>query len=690
MNRNIIILSALMLPLSLKGYGSTARSSIAADSLTEKALLRTDSLATDSASTTGLSGSLGAVTVRRRRPSMIRQSGAVNGITMGRDELFKAACCNLGESFTTNPAVDVSYSDATTGAKQIKLLGLSGKYVQLLTENIPDFRGAAQPYSLDYIPGPWLKSIDVSKGAASVKNGYESITGQINAGYLLPQDPEGVSANLYANTMSRMEANFDGNIHLSSRLSTEVLGHYQYNPAHLDHNDDGFLDDPNTRQYNVQNRWAYFSPLYIFHGGLSLINEDRSSGQKPSLRLPEGVERYTTDINTERYSGYMKHAFIVDKEHEGNIALMASASLHLQDSRFGHKSYYVNEKDVETQLIYETKFSADHSLSTGIGYTHDYLGQLHHLSAEGDPADRTRDHERENVYGGYAQYTYDHHGKVTAMAGLRVDYSDLWGTFLTPRVHLKWQVTPLLSLRGSAGKGYRTVHPLAEYNYLLASGRTFVVDRLSQEEAWNYGVSAALMLPVGTRTLKLNADYYYTHFLHEAVVDYDSNPLELRIADLDGKSYSHTFQVDASMEVVSGLTLLAAWRRNLVRETYGGVTREKPLQSRYKGLFTASYKTPLGLWQIDGTLQLNGGGRLPSGLGNYKAYEQLNLQVTRWFRHFSIYAGGENLTNRKQHHPIIGASDPWGKGFEPTLIYGPVSGAMAYVGVRFNFGKHDK
>ena len=304
MNRNIIILSALMLPLSLKGYGSTARSSIAADSLTEKALLRTDSLATDSASTTGLSGSLGAVTVRRRRPSMIRQSGAVNGITMGRDELFKAACCNLGESFTTNPAVDVSYSDATTGAKQIKLLGLSGKYVQLLTENIPDFRGAAQPYSLDYIPGPWLKSIDVSKGAASVKNGYESITGQINAGYLLPQDPEGVSANLYANTMSRMEANFDGNIHLSSRLSTEVLGHYQYNPAHFDHNDDGFLDDPNTRQYNVQNRWAYFSPLYIFHGGLSLINEDRSSGQKPGLRLPEGVERYTTDINTTSTAGW--------------------------------------------------------------------------------------------------------------------------------------------------------------------------------------------------------------------------------------------------------------------------------------------------------------------------------------------------------------------------------------------------
>lgn len=682
-----LILSALLLPLSTRAAVNDA-ALIAGAAKNDTLTSAVDSLAADTVP--GLSGKLGGVTVKRRRPSQIRMAGAVNGFTMGRDELFKAACCNLGESFTTNPSVDVSFSDATTGAKQIKLLGLSGKYVQMLTDNIPDFRGASQPYSLDYVPGRWIKNFDISKGAASVKYGYESITGQINTAYIVPEDPEGVSANIYANTMSRMEANFDGNVHLNKRLSTEVMGHFQDNPAHIDHNHDGFIDDPNIRQYNFQNRWAYFSPKYIFHGGLTLLNEDRSAGQMPDLKLPDGTERFTTNISTQRYGAYMKHAFVVDRAHEGNLALIANATAHFQDASFGHRNYYVNEKNLYSVLMYETKFSKMHSLSAGLSYNHDYFGQLWQLSRLGDPHDRTRGNEKENVYGAYSEYTFDYHGKLTAMAGLRVDHSDLQGTFLTPRFHIKWQATPLLSFRASAGKGYRTVHPLAEYNFLLASGRTLVIDRLSQEEAWNYGLSAALLLPAGNKTLKLNADYYFTDFSHEAVVDFDSDPTVIRIENLSGKSYSHTFQADASMEVVNGLTLLAAWRRNIVRETYGGVTREKPLQSRYKGLFTASYKTPLGLWQFDGTLQLNGGGRLPSGLGHYGAWEQLNLQVTRWFRHFALYAGGENLTNRRQHHPIINASNPWSSSFEPTFIYGPVSGAMGYVGIRFNFGNHDK
>ena len=115
---------------------------------------------------------------------------------IGRGQLIRAACCNLGESFTANPSVDVSYSDAATGAKQIKLLGLSGTYVQMLTENVPNLRGASLPYSLGYVPGPWMQSIQVSKGASSVKNGYESTTGQINIEFLKPQGTDGVRANV--------------------------------------------------------------------------------------------------------------------------------------------------------------------------------------------------------------------------------------------------------------------------------------------------------------------------------------------------------------------------------------------------------------------------------------------------------------------------------------------------------------
>ncbi|MEE4286695.1 MAG: carboxypeptidase-like regulatory domain-containing protein, partial [Mariniphaga sp.] len=77
------------------------------------------------------------------------QTERINGA-----ELHKAACCNLAESFETNPSVDVSYSDAVTGAKQIRLLGLEGTYSLLQIENMPNLRGLATNFGLTYVPGP--------------------------------------------------------------------------------------------------------------------------------------------------------------------------------------------------------------------------------------------------------------------------------------------------------------------------------------------------------------------------------------------------------------------------------------------------------------------------------------------------------------------------------------------------------
>lgn len=222
--------------------------------------------------------------VTGKRKSVSRMSGAENGFTLSRTELFKAACCNLGESFTTNPSVDVSYSDAATGAKQIKLLGLAGSYVQMLSENIPDFRGAAAPYALGYVPGPWMQSIQVSKGSASVKNGYESITGQINVEYKKPQSDPSMEVNLYGDTKSRIEANFDGNVHFKQKkLSTGVLAHYENNFGHHDENHDGFLDKPKVRQGNLMNRWAWVGDRYIFKLPWAALTKS-AKGVKPSMQ----------------------------------------------------------------------------------------------------------------------------------------------------------------------------------------------------------------------------------------------------------------------------------------------------------------------------------------------------------------------------------------------------------------------
>ena len=657
------ILTSALLMLALKGYSQTDTASL-------------DSIFKDE--------TLQEVKVVARKAGTSRLAGAVNGIAVNKDELFKAACCNLGESFTTNPSVDVAYNDATTGARQIKLLGLSGTYVQMLTENLPNFRGAAIPYALGYVPGPWMKGIQVSKGSASVKNGYESITGQINVDYLQPEDEQQVEVNLFGDTKSRIEANADANVHLSDKWATEILLHHENILKNHDDNGDGFYDMPGREQYNVQNRWLYKGKHYIFHGGLGALKEIRTSGQDEEHVHSDDI--YRIKLHTNRYEGYMKHAFILNHEHGTNIAFMSSASMHQLDAQYGNRFYDLNEKNLYGSLMFETNFSTQHNLSLGLSFNHDYLGQ------------NLGQNEKETTPGAYAQYTYTLGTKLTAMAGVRIDHSSIYGNFFTPRFHVKFSPIDAISIRLSAGKGYRTVFALAEYNYLLASGRNLNISKdLKQEEAWNYGLSTAFYIPMFGKTLKLNAEYYYTSFENQAVVDYDANKELIAIYNLRGKSYSHTFQIDASYPLLKGLEITAAYRLNDVKCTYdyGKSLKEKPLTSKYKALFTASYKTPLGLWQFDATVQLNGGGRNPepyqladgsqSWSPRFHSFEQVSAQVTRWFRHWSIYVGGENLTGFKQKTPIYGAGNPWGSDFEPTLVWGPVEGRMFYAGVRVHF-----
>lgn len=644
------------------------------------------------------------VTVTARRAGTVKSRGLLNAATITGAELTKAACCNLGESFSTNPSVDVNYSDAATGAKQIRLLGLSGTYVQMMTENIPNYRGAAAPYALGYTPGPWMQSIQVSKGASEVKHGYESMTGQINIGLLKPEADERIGFNMYGNTMGRVEVNADANVHLTGRLSTGVMAHYEDAYGSHDGNGDGFLDEPKVRQYNLRNNWVYMGQRYIFHGYLIGLKESRNGGQAEGhVMAGSGTRLFGITTETERYEAGAKNAFILDSEHNTNIALILSGTLHTQDAAFGMKTYGVNQKNFYSSLMFETEFTDMHSLSAGLSLNHDYYKE--HLYLPGLGADgrwtaeagsfRGGSMETETTPGAYLQYTFNYSDKIVVMGGLRVDHSNIYGTFVTPRAHIKYAPNDIVSVRASVGKGYRTVHALAENNYLLASGRRLVTDGLNQEAAWNYGLSTTLYIPLLGKTLNVNAEYYYTDFERQVITDYDSNAGEIRITNLQGRSYSHTWQVDASYPVVRGMTLTAAYRRTDVKVTYGGRLMEKPLTGRYKGLITASYKTPLGLWQADATLQLNGGGRMPepytlpdgslSWDRRFGGYGQLNAQLTRWFRKFSVYIGGENLTNFKQKTPIINASDPWSDKFDPTMVWGPVQGAMAYVGVRFEF-----
>ena len=643
--------------------------------------------------------SLGEVNVVRRRFGTTKlRSSAMNVDIISNAELSRAACCNLGESFVTNPSVDVSYSDAATGAKQIKLLGLSGTYVQMMTENIPNYRGAAAPYGLGYVPGPWMQSIQVSKGSSSVKNGYESITGQINVEFKKPQLPEAdwVSANLFASSTGRYEANADATLKLSKRWSTSLLAHYENETMAHDANHDGFADIPRVEQYNFWNRWAYMGDHYVFQAGIKALSEWRNSGQVNHGGNP-GQELYKIGIDTRRYEAFTKNAYIFNKEKNTNLALILQGTFHNQDAVYGHKLYDVDQTNVYASLLFETEFSKRHSLSTGLSFNYDGYDQRYRLTNDVE-LPRLKSFEKESVPGAYVQYTYNLEDKLILMGGIRGDYSSMHGFFVTPRAHVKYNPNEFVNFRLSAGKGYRTNHVLAENNYLLASSRKVrIAGDLDQEEAWNYGASISSYIPLFGKTLNLNAEYYYTDFLKQVVVDMDTDPHEIAFYNLNERSYSHVFQVEANYPTFKGFTLTAAYRFTDAKTTYNGELKERPLTSRYKGLVTASYKTPLEIWQFDATLQLNGGGRMPSRYiledgtpswsARYGSFEQLHVQITRYFRRWSIYVG-ENLTNFKQKNPIIDAANPWGENFDSTMIWGPVHGAKAYIGIRFNWARN--
>ena len=607
---------------------------------------------------------------------------------IGQGQLIRAACCNLGESFTTNPSVDVSYSDAATGAKQIKLLGLSGTYVQMLTENIPNLRGASLPYSLGYVPGPWMQSIQVSKGASSVKNGYESTTGQINIEFLKPQGTDGVRANVYQDSELKTEVNLDGSIHLTDRLSTATLLHFENRQMDHDGNYDGFIDMPKLRQYNIMHRWAYVSPRWISQLMVRALHDERNGGQSRKHAAADSAELpYSTSVKTNRYEMQWKNGFTLNTDHNTSVALMMHGSWHDADNIFGMTRYDVTQKNGYAQLMFETDINEHNNISVGASLNHDYYDErFNPLGATPDAGSKAT---KETTPGLYAQYTYKLGEKLTIMPGLRWDHSSLYGGFITPRLHIKYSPSDIFTLRTSIGKGYRTPHALAENVTLLASGREIIIDSdLKQEEAWNMGASVGMNIPLFGKNLELNAEYYYTDFKHQMIMNFDGARGEhtLSFENLDGKSYSHTFQVDATYPLLSGMTATAAFRFNDVKCTYDGVLRLKPLTSRYKGLLTLSYKTPLELWQFDMTGQLNGGGELYDQ-SRYPAYFQLQAQVTREFHRFSIYLGGENLTNYKIDNPILHPHHPWSAAFDATQVWGPVTGAMAYIGVRFKLEK---
>ncbi len=631
-----------------------------------------------------------AITVTGRAPdATISKSEIASNFTITEQGLKKAACCNLAESFVTNAAADVEYSDAVTGARQIKLLGLQGIYSQLMFENMPSMRGLANSFGLGYVPGPWMQAISISKGTSSVVNGFESITGQINLDFKKPEDYNRPFFNVFAEEIGRFEANIDATFKINDEISTMMLLHGNTSPYPHDFNKDGFTDHSLIRQINFMNRWKADYNHFETVTGAHVILEERQGGQTDFLRK-NNKDAYGIDINTNRFQIFSKNGFLLDRDAVSTIGTIITYTHHSQKSQFGRRTYDAEQNSLYTNLIFDHNFVNKGSeekiakIITGISYQYDNLNE--HL-------DTNFANKHESIPGVFAEFSFAGINNFVMTAGFRVDNHNRYGIFYTPRFHLKYDIFENTVLRASAGKGYRSSYIYAENPSILASSRNIIIENdLRQEEAWNYGLNAMSEFDLWGIFFTLNIDFFHTRFINQVVMDMDRDVRTIYFSNLDGESYSNSFQIDLIIEPFPGFTASTAFRINDVKSTYHGVLLDKPLQSITKSFLNLAYTLPDESWSFDLTFDYSGKGRLPSTRNNpeefrfgeeFHGYLMLHAQITKRFGTLEIYLGGENLGDYIQPNPIIAYNDPFGTFFDTSMVWGPIMGRKMYMGARY-------
>ena len=643
---------------------------------------------------------LGTVIVKARKKTSATSYIASQNITViSSQELLKAACCNLSESFETNPSIDVNFSDAVSGTKQIKMLGLNSPYILITNENIPSIRGAAQVYGLSFIPGSWVESIQVTKGAGSVTNGFESITGQINAELVKPLTDPKLFVNIYGSINGRLELNTHLNSRLNSNWSTGIYIHADTRNQTFDKNKDSFLDMPLGKQINVMNKWQYTN---LEKGLVTLINfrfldDQKQTGQanyNPSIHKFGGTV-WGSEVDTKRFDFSGKFGYINPEITYQSLGFQLAYSQHEQAAYFGNRIYDIDHKSVYTNLVYNSIISnSRHKIKTGITFSHD---------AYEEQVENNAFARNENSIGGFFEYAFDNLDNLSLTAGMRLDHHNLLGTFLTPRFHVRYTPWGNSALRFSIGRGKRLANIFAENQRFFASNRAIniqnsngVIYGLDPEIAWNYGLSMLQGFTLFERKADITIDFYRTDFQNQVVVDYET-PTEINFYNLNGESFANNLQIEFNYTPLERLDLKSAYKHYDVKTQYNSGELQKPLTPKYRFFSNVSYETVSnnkgGMWKFDSTYNWIGQQRFSSTLqspenfqlpANSPTFSTLNAQITKVFSNqFEIYIGGENITNERQKNPILGTQNPFGSYFDSTFVYGPIFGSMYYAGLRF-------
>jgi len=644
---------------------------------------------------------LKTVTVEGKRKGLKKSlTGTANTTLVTSKELLKAACCNLAESFETNPSIDVNFSDALTGTKQIKMLGLTSPYIMITEENIPSVRGASQAYGLSFTPGTWVESIQITKGAGSVVNGYESISGQINTELIKPMKDIPFFLNAYGDSGSRFELNTHFNKKVSDKWATSLFVHGNSRVAKNDMNDDMFLDNPLGKQFNIVNRWQYSNPEtgWVSFLNLRFMNDEKQTGE---LHFDPDRDKLTTnhwgsEINTERLDFTSKIGYVFKDMPYQSIGFQNAFTSHNQQSYFGLNQYDIKQQSFYSNLIFNSIISNTmHKFATGLNFTYDKYAEFVNLADVG---------RIDNSLGAFFEYTYDNGDKLSYILGGRLDYHNRLGVFFTPRLHVKYNPSEKSVIRFSAGRGKRAANIYAENQNLFASSRVFsVLDTngkiygLDPEIAWNYGVSFTQNFLLFGKSADVGFDFYRTDFQNQAVVDVMNSPQKVLFYDLKGKSFANSFQLDFNLEIIKHLNLRTAYKYYDISTDYLSGSFQRPLQAKHRFFGNIEYETHIvekgKQWKFDYTFNWLGKQQLPYTASNPEqdrfpefspSFAVMNAQITRTFSStFEMYIGGENIGNYRQEKAILGADNPFGSNFDTSIIYAPIFGQMYYAGLRF-------
>jgi len=660
------------------------------------------------------------VTVEGRIPPSFMSMETINTTVMTGKELMKAACCNLSESFETNPAVEVNYGDAVTGAKQIQMLGLSGNYTQMTQENMPGVRGLMSNYGMGFTPGPWVESIQVTKGVGSVANGYESMTGQINVELKKPdwntRTREKLFVNVYGNSMGRLEANINTTQKLSKKWFVTHLLHGNVLQNKVDHNHDNFLDLPTGQQLNALQRWRFDDGKGVSaQFGIQAITDQRTGGQYFRHGNPYSYKAYEIDLNNQQIQGFGKLGYIFPRKKFQSIGLMVSVTDNKTTQNFGKTAYSGKQNTLYGNLIYQSIIgSTNLKFRVGASFRRDKYDESLVRDFYGTKSyhfGRT-----EIVPGAFGEITWTPVPRFTTVAGLRVDQHSIFGNWITPRLHLKYDLSEKSILRASAGQGRRVSNILAENSSVFASNRTVFFPRgentpgaytsniyspgdiiyteggLKPEVSWNYGLSWNHSFRLNNRNGNLTIDAYRTDFVNQVVVDLDKSSSQVWFYNLKGKSWSNALQIQVEYEIIKRLDIRMAYKWLNVKQTINGKLRDRPFVSSDRFFINLAYKT-LSKWTLDATLNWNGSKRIPSTEldpeeirfpDRSPSFFLLNGQASKSLgKNLELYLGGENLLDFRQSKLIKNPENPYGAGFDASLVWGPVFGRMIYGGLRW-------